>query len=178
MARKLFKRWMPDSAKVKNNPAFHFLGDLLHDPNLFHLNRHSVSVAFFVGFFCAFLPLPGQMAIAAAAALMFRCNLPLASALVWVSNPLTIPPMFYAAYEFGRWILNTPSVEFTIEFSWQWVTNELGMIWQPLLVGSLLSGLVFGALGYITLQLFWRWNVVNSWKKRKLLRVQKKAMKQ
>lgn len=173
MARKLIKRWMPDPAKVKANPALHFLGDLLHDPNLFHLNRHSVSVAFFVGVFCAFLPIPGQMPVAAAAAFIVRCNLPLAVALVWISNPLTIPPIFYATYEFGRWILQSPEIHFTIELSWDWLTNELGKLWQPLLVGSLITGTVFGALSYITMQLFWRWHVVKNWKKRKQDREQK-----
>ena len=65
MARKLFRRYLPSAAKVKDNPSLHFLVDLLHDPNLFHLNRHSVSVAFFVGIFIAFIPIPGQMPVAA-----------------------------------------------------------------------------------------------------------------
>ena len=98
MARKFLKRFFPTPAAIKSNPALHFLGDLLHDPNLFHLNRHSVSVAFFVGIFVAFaLPIPGQMAIAAVAALYFRCNLPISVALVWITNPLTIPFFFYFA---------------------------------------------------------------------------------
>lgn len=166
MARKLLKRWMPDPAGVKENPSLHFLGDLRHDPNLFHLNRQSVSVAFFVGVFCAFLPIPGQMPIAALAALWVRCNLPLAVALVWISNPLTIPPIFYATYEFGRWILQTPQVHFSIELSWEWVRGNLGKIWQPLVVGSLISGVFFATLGYVTMQLFWRWHVVRNWRRR------------
>jgi len=158
---------MPDPAKVKNNPALHFLGDLLHDPNLFHLNRHSVSVAFFLGIFIAFFPIPGQMPIAAVAAFLFRCNLPLSVALVWISNPLTIPPIFYATYKFGTWILNSPPAEFAIELSWEWATQELINLWQPLLVGSLTCGLFFGILGYLCMQAFWRWHVVRNWEKRK-----------
>ncbi|TQV81335.1 DUF2062 domain-containing protein [Exilibacterium tricleocarpae] len=170
MARKLLKRWMPDPTNVKKNPSLHFLGDLRHDPNLFHLNRHSVSVAFFVGVFCAFLPIPGQMPIAAIAALLVRCNLPLAVALVWISNPVTIPPIFFATYELGRWILQTPEIQFSIELSWEWVTTKLVKLWQPLLVGSLLSGIFFGTLGYVTMQLFWRWHVVSNWRKRQQMR--------
>lgn len=170
MPRKLIKRWTPDPASIKNNPALHFLGDLLHDPNLFHLNRHSVSVAFFVGIFIAFIPAPGQMAIAAGAAFLFRCNLPLSLALVWISNPITIPPIFYATYKLGAWILGTPPMDFTIELSWSWFTEELTNLWQPLLVGSLISGLTFGSLGYLCMQGFWRWHVVSNWEKRKALR--------
>ncbi len=170
MAKKLIQRWMPDPEKIRAIPALHFLGDLLHDPNLFHLNRHSVSVAFFVGIFIAFLPIPGQMPAAAIAALMFRCNLPLAVALVWISNPLTIAPIFYACYKLGAWVLQTPPLAFSIELSWQWATNELVKLWKPLITGSLLCALTFGGLGYITMQGFWRWQVMRNWERRQQIR--------
>lgn len=174
MARKLIRRFLPNADAIKNNPALHFLGDMLHDPNLFHLNRHSVSVAFLVGIFVAFIPLPGQMALAACLALWFRCNLPISVALVWISNPLTMPAMFFATYQLGRVILDVPPVGVSLELSWHWLVHEFSLIWKPLLVGSLLSGLVFGLLGYVTMQLFWRWTVVKSWQRRKWLRTLRK----
>jgi uncharacterized protein len=174
MARKLIRRFLPNPAAVKDKPALRFLGDLLHDPNLFHLNRHSVSLAFFVGIFVAFLPMPFQMPVAAVIALWVRCNLPLAVALVWISNPITMPVMFFATYQLGRWLLQTPPMNVSLEFSWHWLTNEFALIWKPLLAGSLLSGLFFGALGYVTMQLFWRWQVAKSWQLRKLRRRQRR----
>lgn len=174
MARKLFKRWLPAPAEVKKNPALEFLGPLLHDPNLFHLNRHSVSGAVGLGLFVAFLPIFGQMPIAALLSLYFRVNLPISVALVWVSNPITIPPIFFATYELGRFILGTPPLEFSIELSWQWFTTELTHLWQPLLVGSLLTAVFFGGLGYVCMKIFWRWQVINNWERRKLKRSCKK----
>jgi uncharacterized protein len=153
MARKLFRRYLPSAAKVKDNPSLHFLGDLLHDPNLFHLNRHSVSVAFFVGIFMA--------------ALLVRCNLPISVALVWLTNPLTMPAIFFATYQLGRWLLGVPPISVSLELSWEWLANEFVLIWKPLIVGSLLCGLIFGALGYVAIQIFWRWHVVKGWNKRK-----------
>ncbi len=172
MAKKIFKRWLPDPAEFKKRPALNFMGHLLHDPNLFHLNRHSVSGAFFVGLFTAFLPILGQMPIAALLALVCRVNLPIAVALVWISNPITIPPIFFATYELGRWILDTPSVGFSIELSWEWFSTEFTKLWRPLVVGSLICGVVFGGIGYISIQLFWRWHVVRNWEKRKRRREQ------
>jgi len=166
----LIRRFIPSAHAIKSNPALHFLGDLLHDPNLFHLNRHSVSVAFFVGIFVAFIPMPMQMAVAACLALALRCNLPISVALVWISNPVTMPAMFFATYQLGRWLLGVPPVSVSLELSWSWLTNEFGLIWKPLLAGSLLSGLVLGTLGYVTMQLFWRWTVVKSWRRRRWLR--------
>lgn len=174
MPRKIFKRWTPDPHKIRHNPGLKFLGVLLHDPNLFHLNRHSVSVAFFVGLFIAFLPFPGQVPLAALGALLFRCNLPISVALVWISNPLTFPIIFLGAYSFGSSILQLPERNFSFELSWSWLQSEFLVIWQPLLLGCLLASLFFGCLGYVVMQWTWRWNVVKKWEKRKLRNAQKK----
>lgn len=167
MARKLIKRWLPDHASVKGNPALQFLGDLLHDPNLFHLNRRSVSVAVFVGVFVAFLPIVGQMPLAALLALVLRCNLPIAVLLCWISNPFTYAPLFFSTYELGRWILDMPRVSMHPEWSWEWISQEFQHIWKPLLTGSILTGLVLGALGYFAMQAFWYWTVMRNWEKRR-----------
>ena len=172
MPRKLFKRVLPDPNVVKEHRSLTFMSHLLHDPNLFHLNRHSVSGAFFLGLFVAFLPILGQIPLAALGAFYFRVNLPISVALVWISNPLTITPIFYTTYELGRWILGTPAMRFSIELSWTWFNTEFPKLWQPLLVGSVISGLVVGAMGYFSMQLFWRWHVVRNWEKRKAKRLQ------
>ena len=174
MARKFLKRFLPSQAIIKKHPSLQFLGELLHDPNLFHLNRHSVSVAFFVGIFVAFaFPLPGQMAVAALGAFLFRCNLPISVALVWITNPLTIPFCFYIAYVLGCFVLQVPPEKFQFELSWEWAFSELERLLPPFLVGSVLLGLILGALGYFGMQLFWRWQVNHNWEKR----LQKRAVK-
>ncbi len=171
MPRKLFKRWLPNPAEFRNRPALAFMSNLLQDPYLFHLNRHSVSGGFLIGLFIAFLPIPGQMPLAALLAFLFRVNMPLSVALVWISNPLTMAPIFFATYELGRWILDSPPVTFSIELSLHWLTSEFTKFWKPLLVGSLITAIVMGVLGYITIQIFWRWHVLRSWNRRKLRRL-------
>lgn len=177
--RNFIKRFIPTHAAIKNNPALHFLGDLLHDPNLFHLNRHSVSVALFWGLLIAMQPIPGQMALAAVAALYFRCNLPICCALAWITNPVTTPFFFYLAYSVGRFIMQLDPIVFTSppEFSFTWIAHEVPKLWYPLIlpiaVGSIIVGLIFGALGYMAMQLFWRWNVRRNWALRKKRREQK-----
>jgi len=190
MARNLLKRFIPTPETIKNNPTLRRFEKFLHDPNLFHLNRHSVSVAFFWGLLIAILPVPGQMPLAALAALVFRCNLPIAVALAWVSNPFTTPFILLLSYKLGAFmlqsdpLLNHPNFNYeslsagasqvwdqicsgNFADSWHWLIKSLGDIWKPLLLGLLVSGLLAGALGYFLMQIFWRLHVARAWSKRK-----------
>ncbi len=167
MPRKLIQRFLPTPEKIKNQKGLHLLGDWLHDPNLWHINRVSVSRAFAVGLFMAFVPLPSQMVMAAALAIWFRCNLALSVALVWITNPVTMPVIFYAAYKFGTLLLNTPPTDFAFELTWEWLGSELATIWQPFLLGCFVSGLIAALLGMYGSSLLWRWHVVHRWQKRK-----------
>lgn len=166
--KKLLKRLLPSPQFLKAHPSLSFLGPVLQDPNLFHLNRYSVSMAFLVGMFLAFFPTPGQMVLAALVALWVRCNLPIAVALVWITNPFTIAPIFFATYKLGIWLLDTPAMDMVnIEFTWEWIHSELGRLWKPLLIGSLCAGSFFSILSYTIIKLTWRWYVVYQWRHRR-----------
>ncbi len=168
MPKKLIKRLMPDHQTIRNHPHLtRIFGTLLHDPGLWHLNRRSASGAFAVGIFCAFIPLPAQMVIAAAVALLFRVNLPLSVALVWLTNPITIPPMFYGTYKVGAWLLGRPEHHFEFQLELEWLLNETGAIWEPLLLGSLLVGTLASALAYFTIRGLWRLHLLQYIKARR-----------
>ena len=167
MPRRIFRRFSPTPHEIRKIPALNFLGALLHDPNLFHLNRHSISVAFFVGLFIAFLPIFGQIPLAAVAAFVFRCNLPIAVTLVWISNPLTFAFIYYGAYRLGARILQIPTIDLSFNFTWEWFKTDFLLIWQPLVLGCVLLSLFFGCLGYVSVQWLWRWHVWRKWRLRK-----------
>jgi len=173
MPKKFIKRWMPDHEKIRKHPQLNKLfGKLLHDPNLLHLNRRSVSGAFFVGLLMAFVPLPTQMVFAAAAAILLRVNLPISVGLVWLTNPVTMPPVFYFCYKVGAWVLQRPVAHHHFEMTWTWVTTELSTMWQPFLLGCLICGLTSAFLGAALIRLIWRVHVIRQWharqEKRKL----------
>lgn len=168
MPKKIIKKYMPDHEKIKSIKSLHFLGDKLHDPNLWHLNRKSVSLAFAVGLFFAWVPTPTQMAMAAAVALFVRANLPVSVALVWITNPITMPPLFYFAYRLGLWLLNKPQLDGG--FSLDTVFSSMADIGGPFLFGCLVLAISCSAIGYFGMQAFWRWNVAHRWRERKKAR--------
>lgn len=168
MAKQVIEKWMhkfiPDQDVIKRHKSLQFLGDKLHDPNLWHLNRKSISMAFAVGLFFAWVPTPTQMAFAAAAAIYFRSNLPISVALVWVTNPLTMPPLFYFAYQVGLTVLNQPAQP---DFSLDSVLSGLGDIWQPFLLGCFILGVISSTAGYFGMKAFWAYHVRKKWATRR-----------
>ena len=142
MPKRLIKRYFPDANKLRDHKQLRWLGKLLHDPNLLHLNRASVSGAVSVGLFVALLPTPFQMPIAALFALLFRVNLPISVVLVWVSNPITMPAIFYFCYLLGAWILRVPVSDVEFEMTTQWFIDEFWLLWKPIFLGSLIIGVL------------------------------------
>jgi len=167
MPRHFIKQITPDKDKIRNHRHLKVFGELLHDPNLWHLNRRSAAGAFAVGLFMAFVPFPTQMLFAAAAAIFFRVNLPLSVALVWITNPVTIPPMFYFAYLVGTVFLGHPPADSPFELTMEGLATSFGEIWQPLLLGCLICSTVSSLAGYFIIHALWRWHIIQHLKKRR-----------
>ena len=117
------------------------------------------------------------MILAAALAVMLRCNLPLSVGLVWITNPVTMPAVFYLAYRVGAMIIEVPIQPIQFELSIYWLTHSLAAIWQPFLLGCMICGLFFSSLGYFIISILWRWRVVHRWRERKRRRAEKAEKK-
>lgn len=174
MPKKTLKRFIPSPARVREVKSLHLLGDWIYAGNLWHINRYSASMAFFIGLFVAFMPIPGQMVLAALLAVLTRCNLPLSVGLVWITNPLTMPGIFYLSYKVGAMIIDVPLQDVQFKLNFHWLTNGLATIWRPFLLGCLICGLFFGSMGYFTISMLWRWRVAYRWRERKRKRAAEK----
>ncbi|MBU2968359.1 DUF2062 domain-containing protein [Pseudoalteromonas sp. C2R02] len=166
MAKKIIQRFLPDHDKIKNNKSLKIFGSLLHDANLWHLNRRSARGAFAIGLFFAFIPVPFQMLLAAALAIPFRVNLPLSVALVWITNPLTMPPIFYGSYLVGSTVLGQNSQDFSFEPTVQWLLDSLSTIGPAFMLGSLICASIAALIGYFGSDILWQTSVRRAWKNR------------
>ena len=120
-------------------------------------NRKMVSKAVFIGIFIAFIPMPMQMLAVVAVMPFTRFNVPIGLAMCWLSNPFTMPPMYYMEYLTGSFLLGmeTTPVEMTLE----WFSNNIGNIFIPLYVGTAFYSIIGSSLAYYLVNHFWKSSV-------------------
>ena len=152
MPKKRLKKFLPSPGKLKSMGLESILGDQIYNPNLWHLNRHSAAGAGFIGVFCAFLPIPFQMFLAAFLALRFHKNMPLSISFVWISNPFTYAPLFYFNYRVGALLIGESDRQFSIQLTLEWLTKDMLYYWEPLILGSLIMGALAGGFSFVLIK--------------------------
>ena len=178
MPRKYFRKYLPTHETIQSNKYLAKLGRFLHHPNLWHLNRHSVSGGVAVGMLCGLIPGPLQMLGAALIAIPLRVNLPVALITTLYTNPFTIVPLYLVAYWIGSLIVGgSGAMTQPPEFSWshigEWtraLVDWSAALGKPLIVGLVTLAASLAALGWIAVQVAWRAWVVVQWRRRKLRR--------
>ncbi|HRP23694.1 MAG TPA: DUF2062 domain-containing protein [Thauera sp.] len=171
----MFERFLPSRDAITQSRLLRWLGPRIHDPLLWHINRRAVSRGVAMGVFFGLMIPIAQIPAAAMASLVLRGNLWIAAVSTLVSNPLTYGPIYYFAYRLGAGVIGarapadlTPEdVEAPIRMidslaqAWAWVTG----IGQPLLVGMVIMAVTGSIIAYWSAQLFWRFKVVNKWRR-------------
>jgi len=160
MARKFFRKLLPHPDVVTKNRWIMLLGPRLQDPSLWHINRRSCSLAVALGVFCAFIPIPFQMVIAAALAIWIRANILLTVPMVWISNPFTMGPMYFFCYLVGVEMLGLEPQRFHFEPSFEWLVSGLAAIWQPFLLGCFAVGTVTALASFILIRILWHLHIL------------------
>jgi uncharacterized protein (DUF2062 family) len=171
MRRSRFRQYLPDPETVLSKRWAAPFRPWLGHPNLWHLNRRSVPCAMGIGLFTGLIPGPFQMLGALILAIPFRANVPLAMFVTLYTNPLTIVPIYFVAYGYGRLILGTGDVD-PQKKAFEWPSSIDGFLhWaqslgKPLGIGLLALALTLGLVGYCATRLAWRAYVVSAWRRR------------
>ena len=126
----------------------------------FATTRRAITRGLLVGFFWGFIPMPMQMAGVMATAALFKFNVPLALATVWLSNPVTYPFMFYMEYLTGNLILGKESLQ-NIELTMDWFTNH----WSDIAISMYVGAAFWAIVGSYTIYLIVNWLWVRSVKR-------------
>lgn len=162
----LLNRFNLSPERLKRNKSLHLLGSSIEQPNLWHVNRYSIPRAIAIGLFWAMIPMPMQMLAAAIYAVTWQANLPVSVGLVWLTNPVTMPPIFYANYKLGSFLLGTPAIQTPENLTLEWFLSVTSTHWQPLYLGSLVVGVVLAVGGYFLAKYYWQWKISQNWRKR------------
>ena len=117
--------------------------------------------AIYLGSILTLMPLYGiQIPLAIILALLLRANLPIIVGLQVVSNPLTVLPIWFAAYQIGRMILSVIGINVNplnreevrllldnfIHAAWGAKFENLATVFSVTSLGAIVMGIFFGLI--------------------------------
>ncbi|MDF1877552.1 DUF2062 domain-containing protein [Sulfurimonas sp. SAG-AH-194-L11] len=132
-------------------------------PEFLKANRKMISRGVVLGLFIAFIPMPMQMAAVLLFMPIFRFNVPLAIAMVWITNPFTMPPIYVIEYYTGSFFLGTHVQE--VEMTLEWFSDNIDDIFIPLYTGALFYSITVSTAAYYLVNYFWEKSVHKDKKK-------------
>jgi len=170
-------RHIPTRETVHEHRLLRTFAPHLTHPSLWRLNRRSVPRGVALGLFVAVIIPFMHTIIAALLAIPTRANVAVAALFTLVVNPLTIPPMYYAAYRIGSWELHYDATLMNPAAA-QRFSGELSraLFWlhhasRPIAVGILTIAVVAAVVGYLLSSLVWRLWARSRWRQRHQMRI-------
>jgi len=137
------------------NEKYHHLIVKYKIPRAFlSINRHAVAKGVLVGLFIAFIPIPAQMVLIVLLQPLLRFNLPLAIAMVWITNPLTMPFIYFIEYKTGGFLLSMHDLP-PVKISLSWFESHFDEIMLPLYCGAFFYSTLLALVGYYSVQFLW-----------------------
>src|SRR5689334_7108147 len=166
-------RHIPTKDTVHHYRVLRPFAQHLGHSSLWRMTRRSVPRGVAVGLFVAVIIPFMHTVIAALLAIPTRANVVVAALCTLVVNPLTIPPMYYAAYRIGSWelhheatLVNPAAAErFSSELSRAlfWLHHASGAI----AVGVLTIAAGLALSGFLIASLVWRFWSRSRWQRRR-----------
>jgi len=166
MPRRLLKRLFPDPDTLRKRWFLRPFGARIIDPHLWTLHRRGVTHAFGAGLAICFVPLPVHLLLATTVAVIWRLNIPVICGTTFLLNPFTAVPAYYLAYRVGAALLHVPRQHFKFVPSWHWFGHSLAPVWEPFVAGCIICALLAGLIGWLSLDLLWRWQVTSRYRAR------------
>ena len=176
MAKHFFQSWLPSPERVNSLKIIKIFGKYASNPQLWYVNRKSISKAVFIGTFWGILPIPLHSALIIITVLLFEANLPISLLLAWIMNPFTIVPILIFAFWIGTQIYGVHMINKDMLLGVflqivHWIKNfghghidfSLAKI---LATGLLIEALLFAVVLFTLTRIYWRWTVIKKWRNR------------
>ena len=164
MPRKKLKKILPTHEKIKEQKFLKIFGKFLYKREIWSLSRKRVVLGVLIGIFVACLPMPLQMVLACFLAIVLNANLPISFILIFISNPLTMPPIFYFEYIIGNLFLKPKNI---VEFNFDSMYDNFDQIALSLWTGAIIIGIFSSVICAILVNFFWIYTVKKDRKDRK-----------
>jgi len=165
------KRITPDRHTLEKLWCLRPIKSLVLDRGCWAFHRHSVTRAFALGLFIAFIPptpLPVHLVTCVILGVLFRLNLPVLFATVFVSNPFTWLPQIAGSIWVGAKLMGMDLMPVLHGLHHRHPWKQLDQLWAPLLLGALVLGLAAAGVGYVLAQCAWRARVVYHLRQRRI----------
>lgn len=141
--------------KRKSNKKINHIINKYKIPRVYlSINRKSISKGVFIGLLIAFIPMPMQMLAVIMFTPFFTFNVPIAISMVWITNPITMPFMYYLEYKTGLLLLNKESLT-NIELTLSWFSKNWDSIVLPLYIGTIPYSVIIPPLIYLLINKLW-----------------------
>jgi uncharacterized protein (DUF2062 family) len=184
MRRHRFFKYIPSPQALRETRFLKPLARFLEDHALWQFNRRAVAGGVAVGLFFGILSPFAQILLAAIGAIFLRVNLPVAAFSTFVTNPFTVPGVYYCAYLVGGWFTSAETSEVDVpladvvepaaaaaaHFLVEWF--ETALTWlqtvgPQVLIGLAVLSVVSAIIGYVLVDAGWRLWVRKRWHKRR-----------
>lgn len=169
--RKWFIKYSPDKDAPLKSRWLTPIAPRLTPPSIWHFNRRSIARGLALGLFAAFILPIGQIVLAVLLASTVRANVLVASAATLITNPLTFPPIYYAAYRAGSFVLEaiggrdaSPDVPGSLAPS---MTASMGTASLSTFVGLTLFAILSSLVAFAGVHLAWRLSLIWRWQRRR-----------
>lgn len=152
MPKKIIKKMMPN----RNGKVLSKFQKYLTKES-FSYQRKPILRSFLIGTYISFLPIPFQMLVILFFSVPFKANVPIAMSLAWITNPITMPFIFFVEYKIGNFIINgVPLFEFKETF----LVSNIPKYFLETFVGGSILGVFASVISYIFVFYMWKGYII------------------
>ncbi|MBB5718831.1 hypothetical protein FHR23_001754 [Stakelama sediminis] len=167
------RRAVPTRESMEGNRWLRPVAHRVLAPPLWRFTRRSVPRGVALGLLAGVLVPLAQIPLAAVLAFPLRANIPAAALTTFVTNPITMAPLYWLAYKVGTWILQLDArvpgapIAANVNDSPGWIHWLFAQAGPATIIGLVTIAVVSSVLGYVVSSVLWRLWIARKWKKRR-----------